>query len=311
MLPTSLVIALSLLALAAVLSQCHRDLPSRWCEERYGDEHSRFLHFNGYRVHYKLEGPERAPTVVLLHGTAASLHTFDGLSPMLQPTHRVLRYDLPGFGLTGQGDSNKYSCAADAEFLRELLARLGVERPVTLIGNSLGGRIAWEFALRYPDLTHSLVLIDSAGFPWPKKPPGLRLPRLPVIGEAFRYLTPRAFVGFNVRQVYGNPGKVTPELVQLYFELLLKEGNRRCLLDRVRVDLDNESHRIPQISCPTLVLWGEKDTWIRLHHAHRFARALPHATLITYPDLGHIPHEEEPEAAASDILAFLQSNPVP
>lgn len=302
---TALIVILMALA---VLPSLRRDVSRDRVDAELCLSESRFAELLGWRVHYTDQGSKDGKVLVLIHGTASSLHTFNRCAAILAEHHRVIRFDIPGFGLTGQGRPKEYSLATDAAALAALLDKLDVGRPVTVVGNSLGGRVAWEFALSYPDRVDSLVLIDSVSFPWPEKPPAIALPGLPVVGLIFRWLTPEWFVRWSTRQVFGNPALATDEVVRRYLALLLREGNREALIRRVRVDLEHQSRRLAELNVPVLILWGEKDRWVPPHHAYQHAQAIRDSRLILYPGLGHIPQEEAPAEVASDILSFLENS---
>ncbi|MCR9143399.1 MAG: alpha/beta hydrolase [bacterium] len=285
------------------------DLPAEKLEAKYATGASRFLELSpGLRVHYRDEGPENspdAPTLVLIHGTASSLHTFDELTRKLAKDYRVLRFDLPGFGLTGPCTGCDYSPTEDAEFVRSMLDALGIPEPVTLVGNSLGGRIAWEFALRFPDRARGLVLLDSLGYLWPDKPLAIAAARIPVLGGAQRYITPYFLIQQSLREVYGDDALISRELVDRHFELLLREGNRAAFIQRVNHELDVDEAKIPGLNLPTLVLWGADDEWVPAAHSPKFVRDIPGARQILYAGVGHVPHEEAPERVALDLRAFF------
>ena len=197
---------------------------------------SQFLTVNGMQVHLRDEGPrDDSVPIVLLHGTSSSLHTWDGWADSLKLTRRVIRFDLPGFGLTGPAASGDYSIEANVAFVARVLATLGATR-VVLGGNSLGGWIAWRVALAQPALVQRLILVDAAGYPFkPKSEPiGFRLARTPVVNRVIRNILPRSVVEASVRNVFGDPAKVTPVLVDRYFDLTRREGNRAALVARYK-----------------------------------------------------------------------------
>ncbi|WP_415840401.1 alpha/beta fold hydrolase, partial [Roseateles saccharophilus] len=114
---------------------------------RWAPPPSDFLDLDGQLVHYRDQGPASDPVpLVLIHGTGASLHTWEGWATALSQTHRVISFDLPGFGLSGPNADGDYRDARYVTFVRRLLARLGVGR-ASVAGNSLGGEIAWQLAL--------------------------------------------------------------------------------------------------------------------------------------------------------------------
>ena len=331
-----------LLALAMALAGCQTDLPLVDLKARWGGPPSRFLPMDGIEVHWRDEGPgatDRAdahhaapgaatagaataapaaaaepPTILLLHGNASSLHTWDGWARRLAPTMRVVRLDLPGFGLTGPHPSGDYSGAATVDFLERFVDAAGMKR-FAIAGNSLGGYYAWRFALRHPDRVTRLILIDSVGYPiqtGASEAVALQLARMPVVSELMRFTSIRWIVERSLRDIYVDDAKVTPELVERYESLMLRPGNRQAMGDRARAERRPVAwQRLPELRVPTLVMWGAQDTWVPLSHAERFRADIPDARLVVYPGLGHLPMEEDPSTTARDALGFLRGEPVP
>lgn len=291
-----------------VAKDLHFDLPAADLQAKYANDASKFVELEaGLRVHYRDEGPRDAPVLLLIHGTASSLHTFDALTALLAEDYRIVRFDLPGFGLTGPCAGCDYSPREDAEFVRRMLDALKIESPVNIAGNSLGGRIAWEFALAFPEQIRGLVLIDSLGYPWPEKPMGIALARVPLLKYAQRYITPYFLIRRSLHEVYGDDALVSEELVDRHFELLLHAGNRAAFIARVNHELDADSARISSLRLPVLVLWGADDAWIPVEHAPHFVRDIPGARSILYSGVGHVPHEEAPGLVAKDLRSFLRA----
>jgi pimeloyl-ACP methyl ester carboxylesterase len=265
---------------------------------------------DGVTAHLRDEGPRNdSVPVLLLHGTSASLHTWEGWSAALRSTRRVISVDLPGFGLTGPDPLNDYRIERYTRFVVALLDSLGVRR-ADVAGNSLGGEIAWETAARAPDRVRKLVLVDPAGFKFTSEsvPLGFRLARTPSLSWLFTRILPRGVVESSVRSVYGDPEKVTDALVDRYYQLTLRTGNRTVLAHRFAQTAPGaDTARLASITAPTLILWGGRDQLIPPSDAARFQRLLPRATLIMYPELGHVPHEEDAARTARDVLAFLRA----
>ncbi|HEX2011617.1 MAG TPA: alpha/beta hydrolase [Roseateles sp.] len=277
---------------------------------RWAPPPSDFLDLGGQLVHYRDEGPRHDPLpIVLLHGTAASLHTWEGWVAALKGGRRVISVDLPGFGLTGPSGDGDYSAAAYVRFVLALLDRLQLAR-VVLGGNSLGGQTAWELALQHPARVAALVLVDAGGhdFRPAAVPPGFRLARLPGVEWLLRGLLPRRVVEASVLEVYGTPAKVRPELVDRYFELTLREGNRAALVQRLRqLRPSLLIERLPELRQPTLILWGGRDRLIPPAYGEAFAKAIPGSRLQVFETLGHVPQEEDPAATVAVVADFLHS----
>jgi pimeloyl-ACP methyl ester carboxylesterase len=287
--------------------------PDRSVEElrsRYAQPPSQFMALDGMQVHYRDEGPRDDPNpILLLHGTSASLHTWDGWVARLAPTRRVIRVDLPAFGLTGPNPSRDYRSQWYVGHLERVLDRLAVPRAIW-VGNSFGGQIAWQAALMAPQRVSALILIDAAGYPFVPDsiPLGFRLALNPSMAPIVRNLLPRFVVADSVRETYGDPSRVTDATIDLYYALALREGNRQALIDRFAQGLEAHgemSDRMAEIRVPTLILWGGRDRLIPPDNAARFHADIAGSELTIFPDLGHIPHEEDPEATTATAQRFL------
>jgi pimeloyl-ACP methyl ester carboxylesterase len=185
-----------------------------------------------------------------------------------------------------------------------------VSQRCVLGGNSIGGRVAWETARAMPNRIDKLILVGSGGYPSisTSVPLGFRLARLPVLNRLLEVVTPRSLVEASVRNVYGDPSKVTPELVDRYFDMTVRTGNRRALGQRfAQADFGADAGRIAELKLPTLVMWGGRDRLIPPSDAERFHRDIDGSRLAIFPDLGHVPQEEDPARTAAAVTDFLQA----
>jgi pimeloyl-ACP methyl ester carboxylesterase len=294
-----------------VVSNWQPDRPVEALVAKWAQPPSTFIDLMGLRVHLRDEGPQTdALPIVLLHGTGASLHTWDGWTAILRQDRRVIRFDLPGFGLTGPRTDSDYSIERYAEFVVAILDRLGVQKAV-IAGNSLGGRIAWGTAVLYPDRVEKLVLLDASGYDFKPEsvPIGLMLARIPVLRDMIRNVLPRSFVRSSIENVYGDPARVTPELVDLYYDITTRAGNRQALAERLeQLEPGAMAHRLPEIRQPTLILWGRKDRLIPVENAQRFHADIKRSTLIIWDELGHVPQEEDPARTVQALQSFLDAS---
>ena len=297
-----------LLLAAVVATSWAPDRPVASLAPRWAPPPSVFVEVAGMQVHLRDEGVRDDPLpIVLLHGTSASLHTWDGWAAGLKAKRRVIRLDLPGFGLTGPFPDNDYRVEHYASFIHAALDRLGVSR-VVLAGNSFGGQVALVATLAQPARIDRLILVDSAGYPLAPAsiPIGFRIARLPLLHHLARVILPRRIIEDSVRNVYGDASRVTPELVDRYFELTLREGNRQALAERLKLaPVDAITERIPLIKVPTLVLWGGRDRLIPPENGQRFSRDIAGSRLELFDDLGHVPHEEDPQRTLAAVMRFL------
>lgn len=274
----------------------------------YTNDASRFQAVDDLVIHYRDEG--QGPVLVLLHGVASSLHTWDGWTEELKDRYRIIRIDLPAHGLTGPDPKlERYQIGYMVDKLDKFLNKIGV-RKAALAGNSLGGYIAWNYALHRPDRIEKLILIDAAGYPQ-DMPFIMNFAALPVIGEMSTLMMPRFIVSSNIHDAYGDEDKVSDQLVKRYHDLTLRPGNRKGLVNVFRT-MKEQSHnpqlgdRVRDIRTPTLLLWGEEDQWVPLTVMERFRQDLPNVQVITYEGVGHMPMEELPVQSARDAAQFLR-----
>ena len=276
---------------------------------RWAPQPSHFVTLQDMQVHVRDEGPRDDPIpIVLIHGTSASLHTWDGWVAALSPHRRVIRMDLPGFGLTGPAPDADYSMARYTCFMLDLLDLLKLDQ-VVMGGNSLGGGIAWQTALAHPTRVRQLVLVDATGYPLQPQsmPIGFRLAQISWLAPVTQKILPRSMIEASVRNVYGQPDKVSPALVDRYYELTLREGNRASLTQRFQYRSNDAAlaGQISQLRLPTLILWGSEDRLIPPDHAQRFQQAIAGSELQVFEGLGHVPHEEDPQATVQAVKNFL------
>jgi len=301
-----------LVIVATVATYWAPDQPVSTLEPRWAQPPSQFLDVAGLRTHLRDEGPRDDPTpIVLLHGTSDSLHTWGGWTDVLARERRVIRVDMPGFGLTGPARGGDYRIERYVEFVAALLDALGV-RQCVLAGNSFGGWVAWETALAHPGRVQALVLVDSAGYPLESQsvPIGFRIAQVPLLNRLMQFTLPRGLIESSVKNTYGDPSLVTGELVDRYFELTLREGNRQALAERFAAGRwAADTARIRQLTLPTLILWGGRDRLIPPEYATRFHRDIGGSRLVMFPGLGHVPQEEDPEATVAAVRDFLPVGP--
>ena len=294
-------------AVAGVAVTWAPDKPVDTLRARWAAPPSRFVQVQGMSVHLRDEGPTDDPLpLVLLHGTSDSLHTWDGWAAALSRQRRVIRFDLPGFGLTGPDPQNDYSIARYTRFVTALLDQLGVQRCV-LAGNSLGGQIAWATAYASPQRVQRLVLVDAGGYAFAptEVPLGFRLARMGALRGLFEHVLPRGLVLSSVRNVYGDPSKVTAELVDRYYDMALRAGNRKALGYRMDAAMAGNPQHIQALVMPTLILWGGRDRLIPPQWGRQFARDVKNSTLVEFDELGHIPHQEDPQRTVMALQQFL------
>lgn len=273
-------------------------------ESRYLAEPGDLIPLAGWRLHVRDTGPREAPAVILVHGFGASLHTWEPWAQGLSATHRVIRFDLPGSGLSAPDPTGDYTDARSIELLLALMDHLGLQR-THLVGHSIGGRIAWTFAARHPGRVDRLVLVSPDGLASPGFAYGTPA-KVPAALGLMRWVLPRPLLRMNLQPAYADPNALTDELTTRYHDLMLGPGTRLALLARLRQTvLVDPVPLLAAIRAPTLLIWGERDAMIPLANATDYLRAVPDSRLVSLPDVGHLPQEEAAAASLVPLSAFL------
>ncbi|HWR72745.1 MAG TPA: alpha/beta hydrolase [Nitrospirota bacterium] len=280
------------------------DVPVEKLKAKYTNAQSKFITIDGLPVHYRDEG--KGFPLVLLHGAPSSLHSFDGLTAELSRHYRVIRLDLPGYGLTGPTASGDYSLAWYVRFLDSFLTALHVDT-CYLAGHSFGGRLAAEFAYTNKNRARKLVLIASSGYPI--KNDGVlavKMARNPLLRPIVRNVTPRFFIAMNLKEAFGASAAIPDETIDRYYDLLLRSGNRDTFIAMCNQEPEDITSHIASLNMPTLILWGSADSIVPPRHAEFFHKDIPGSRVIVYDGAGHMPQEEVPGRVAADMRAFLR-----
>lgn len=304
-----IVIAVVLLVGAAVAWAWTADGDPAALRAKYADQRSRFVDLGGgLRVHVADEGPRDAPVLFLIHGSNASLHTWEPWAERLRDRYRIVRLDLPGHGLTGADPKADYREEHTVAVIDGVVRALALP-PVVIAGNSMGGEFAWKYTVAHPDRVRALVLIDASGAPGAtptKVPIGFRIVQSPILKPVVRHLTPRWVIAQSLEDSLAVKSVITPAMIDRYWELLIYPGNRDATLDRSGFPRHPASPaEMAGIKVPTLILWGADDRLIPLANGRWYAAHIPGSRLIAYPGVGHIPMEEAAARTADDLAGWL------
>jgi pimeloyl-ACP methyl ester carboxylesterase len=285
------------------------DIPRAELVAKYANPPSQFLTLaDGTRVHFRDRGPRTAPALVLVHGSNASLFTWEAWASRLDDTFRVVTIDMQGHGLTGSVPSRDYSQQAMAELVGQVAGRLGLAR-FALGGNSMGGGVAALFAEEYPERVTQLILVDAGGMPskaGDRIPLAFRIARIPVLDQILLRVTPRALVVEGLNDAIVRKSVVDDAMIDRYWDFARMEGTREATLERFRLLQDHYvAAHTARLTMPTLVLWGEEDHLVPVEAAHMWVKSIVGAKLIIYPATGHLPQEEVPDRSAADVRSFL------
>ncbi len=270
--------------------------------KKYITQESKFIEVMDYKVHYRDEG-EGFP-IILVHGSFSSLHTYDRWCDILQKDFRVIRLDLPGFGLTGHNKDTIFGITFFCRFFNAFADALKLKK-FHIAGNSLGGWLVWEYASRNSTRVDKMILINAAGFIKEKEYPlPFVIAQTPMLRNVFKY-TPKAAIRKFLRQVFKDQAKVTDELVDRHYDLFHMEGNIDAFIKIANTKFEENTDSLKNMSTPTLILWGKEDEWINVNYAYKFYNSLSNSQLIVYENAGHVPMEEIPKKSATDVRLFL------
>ena len=301
------IIALALISLIllAALYLWTPDKSKAELEKIYGSPKNAYVSALGVNLHYQDTGPSKnAIPILFLHGFGASLQTWDTWAQALSEDCRVISVDLPGFGLTGEDPSGIYTDQRSVEVLEAFLKELKIPK-VVLVGNSMGGKFAWQFAARYPNQVAKLVLISPDGYASPGIEYGKK-PDVPAIADLYRYFFSKTFLAMNLEPAYADPNTLNDALVNRYYDLMLAPGVRGAILGRMQQTvLQDPVPSLASIQVPTLLIWGEKDAFIPISNSNDYLKVMPNAKRVSLPNIGHLPQEEQPSIGLAALKEFL------
>ncbi|QGZ97120.1 alpha/beta fold hydrolase [Terricaulis silvestris] len=295
------------------------DIPYETLATRYESPASRYADLpGGIRMHYRDEGSPDAPVLLLIHGFSASLQTWEPWVNALATgedrinDYRVISIDLPGHGLTRAPAGYQ----ASIEVFRDVVAAFVQSQNLTsfaLAGSSMGGNVAWEYALAHPDQVNALILVDASGWPevradLSEEPAVFKLLRNPVLGPAMSRLDNTRLIRDGLEASFVDRSLVTDAMVGRYSELARAPGHRDILLQMTLGFRERNfatPERLAPLRMPVLILTGDQDRLVPPEHAQQFHDAIAGSQLITFENVGHIPQEERPAESAMAVHEFL------
>ena len=313
-----LTLSFFILLVIAVYSGTYLDIPRDKLEAKYASGASEFLDLkNGSRIHYRDEGDLYKPAIILLHGFNGSLFNFERMVPLLSKEFRLISIDLPGFGLTGAIPSMDYSTQNSILVINELTSYLGMEK-FSIAGNSMGGGIAWRYALENPEKTQSLILLASSGIYSSEErlqieeseresPLVWKLMRSNFVSYFLSLYTPKFFATQGLKTSVYDPNLATEEIANQFHELTLMQGSREAILSRFSKQNYNDEKPdiLKKIQAPTLIIHGREDNIISFKSSINLDQYIQNSQLVIYPKIGHLPMYETPARVADDIKKFF------
>jgi len=303
-----IVLALLLLPMAYALLRTDLTQPKALVKEAYRLPNSHFIDWKGGELHYTESGVDTAMTVLMIHGFGGSNRDFAMLDTMINDRYRVIRVDLPGFGLSDYPFAYDSTAFRDAysEYFRFMLDTLHIDS-CYVVGNSMGGLMSIELTIQHPDKVKKLVLFNSAGYDMEE-----------VLKSAnafvFRYWPVRYFTKKGMPEFMTSTGLtrvtyidtlLTPDKVKRVNSMWNRQGNLPHLVAMANGTEAIDEARIRSIACPTLIVWGKQDEIINVKFAERFHHDIQGSQLVIYDECGHVPMMEKPKEVQRDVLDFF------
>jgi pimeloyl-ACP methyl ester carboxylesterase len=287
-----------------------RSFPVEKLVEQYANEHSQFIEIDGMEVHYRIEG--KGSPVVLIHGTGACLQTWDVWTDSLSKEYQVIRMDIPAFGITGPNAEDLYTMDYYVQFIDTFTKKLGLESFV-LGGNSLGGGIAWQYALEHPDRVSALLLVAPSGSPVREynfsRFSVFRLARIPILSSLLTGTDTKFIVERTLREAASIHDHITDERVQMYYYMSMRKGNRKAFVARLMQAAEDPVLDPSKVEVPTLIQWGDEDKVLPIAQLEGF-QSMPLKEILIYEGVGHTPQEEIPGKSVQDAMSFLEDLPL-
>ena len=273
-----------------------------------GTPNSKYYDWRDLQIHYT-EAGQGEESILMLHGFGGSHKNFRDFSLALEDDYRVIAIDLPAFGLSSvpsQDIPNDELFAMYQSFIEDAVVALELEK-YHLVGNSMGGWISWDYALKQDTNLLSLTLLNSAGFGMDKvkgKISGWMTGSFSkaVLKKGVPYSIPES----NAKRCLWDDAKMSNEMVQQNYYMINKEGTFPFMLKMIESPVLPDTAALANISVPTLILWGDADEVISVENATKFQKAILKSELKIYKDCGHIPQVEYPNKVAADWQSFVR-----
>ncbi|ATW05433.1 3-oxoadipate enol-lactonase [Sphingorhabdus sp. YGSMI21] len=274
----------------------------------YGDQESRYMDIGGLEIHYKDEGS--GPVLFMVHGSLSSTRTWDRITEILKSDYRIIRYDIPGYGLSGRVSDEAAENIQPVEIAEKLAERLGVNK-LTCIGVSSGGTMCMYLAAKRPELVERLIISNTPSDPVDTS--HLVMPESFV--EAAKKSRETGFSDMNFWNEYlgffaGDPERISAKTRKEYYDLNRRTAEKHPVAMVARIgDGVQAKIEMAKIVAPTFLIWGGADALLPESAADAITNYLGSAQIsrIIMPDVGHYPPLESPDRFAQWIAAYVEA----
>ncbi|MES2621330.1 MAG: alpha/beta hydrolase [Bacteroidota bacterium] len=301
-----LLILVIAIPVAAVYFRPNLIINKQDAKKELSDPASHFITWRGAEIHYTDEGS--GFPLLMIHGFGGNYRNFQSLSDLMKNDYRVIRIDLPGFGLSDfpTVKENEDYITDYREYLGFILDTLHLDS-VYVIGNSMGGGVTWMMAGDHHDKVKKIVLLDAAGYDTENVANKLAMFKFKSVRSAFDKGMPLFMSESGMAKGYADDLKINQAEVALNNKFTNREGNIRHMLNLATASKFPDSALIPRVQCPALIVWGKQDEIIPLEHAERFKRDIKNSRVVVYDTCGHMPMMELPERTQADIEQFFKN----
>ena len=302
----------------SIYNSIYFDIPRNEIVSKHAKGASDFLELaDGSKIHFRDEGNKDGKVLLLVHGFNGSLFNYEPLVPYLSDNYRMISLDLPAHGLTGAVESDLYSHKAYQNVIEEVVEILEVDK-FYFVGHSMGGMIAWRYAIDNLDQLNGLIIIGSAFFGNEQEFDDFQTINAPPLAfelieskffiRLLEFITPRILVKEGISQSVYDQSIVTDELVDQFHDIILMEGTRVSIGKLAEVHEDDfiaDPLDLRKITIPSLIIHGEEDNLVNIRFINHFMEQIPNSKLISYPKTGHMIPMEVPLELSRDMKDFI------
>ncbi|QQR98282.1 MAG: alpha/beta hydrolase [Sphingobacteriales bacterium] len=304
-----LFIILLLIIFAAYVLFLRKDLTltQEYVKQKYAEPTSKFINWKGAELHYTESGT--GFPILMIHGFGGSHKDFLPLDSLFNTNHRVIRVDLPGFALSqfpyAETDTTNY-LAAYNEYFNFLIDTLHLDS-FYVMGNSLGGLMAWNLTLQHPDKVKKLVLLNSAGYDMREvmKTANADRFRNPLLKTALKKGIPKFMIANGISRIFYDGSTLTDAKIQRVSDFWNKAGNLKHILSMASSNQIIDQEKIKNIQIPTLIIWGKNDVIVDVKYADRFHQDIKNSKVQVYNNCGHVPMLEMTNSVYNDVQRFF------
>jgi len=285
-------------------------LSKDYVNKKYSQPNSHFLNWKGTQVHYTESG--KGFPILMIHGFGGSSYDFKALDSLLNDQYRVIRIDLPGFGLSDfpeTKDLNGDYIKVYDEYFSFLLDTLHLDS-MYVMGNSLGGLMSWNLAVKHPQNVKKLILFNSAGYEMKEvlKTANVKYFSGNMAKIFLKNGLPESFMTKGISRIFYDPDFLKEDERFRLFEMWNRKGNLQQIMNMTSSDKYLDTKVVSTIACPTLIVWGKYDKVVPVKYAEYFHRDIKNSEEIIYDSCGHVPMIERPLDVKRDVLKFLHES---